>query len=51
MPFVQHPLHLQVHRVTVPELKRILRGGQIMLPTACTCYFALDELEQRGLLR
>jgi len=40
----------QVHRVAVPELKRILRGGQVMLPSACTCYYALDELEQRGLL-
>lgn len=40
----------QVHRVAVPELKRILRGGQVMLPSACTCYYALNELQPGGLL-
>jgi hypothetical protein len=40
----------QVHRVTVPQLRRILRSRQMMLPSVCTCYYALDELAERGLL-
>lgn len=41
---------LQVHRVTISQLKRILRSRQMMLPSVCTCYYALDELAERGLL-
>ena len=40
----------QVHRVTIPQLRRILRSRQMMLPSVCTCYYALDELAERGLL-
>ena len=47
---VCHAGALQVHRVTIPRLRRILRSRQMMLPSVCTCYYALDELTERGLL-
>ncbi len=40
----------QVHRVTVTELRRIIRSGAMMVPSVAACHIALDELQQRGLL-
>lgn len=41
-----HPA--QVLRVSIPELRRIMRSGDMMLPSVVTCYWALDELAHRG---
>lgn len=36
--------------VSVEELRHIMRSGQMLLPALTTCYMALEELQQRGLL-
>lgn len=41
---------LQVAIVTVHELRHIMRTGQMLLPALSTCYMALEELRERGLL-
>ena len=40
----------QVLRVGVPELRRLMRGGDMLLPSVTTCHWALEWLEERGML-
>ena len=39
---------IEVHRLSIPELRKLLRTGDVMLPTISTCYMALDMLQERG---
>jgi len=42
---------IQVLRVPVSELKRMIRGGvDMMLPSITTSYMALEALQENGLL-
>lgn len=41
---------MQIQRVSVTELRAILRRGEMLLPAMSTCYLALEELSSRGLL-
>jgi len=41
---------MQVERVPLPELRRIMLSGDMLLPSVATCFLALEELQQRGLL-
>ena len=41
---------MQAVTVTVEELRKILRQGDMLMPAVATCYMALDELQRRGLL-
>ena len=38
----------QVVRVSVPELRIIMRSGEMLLPSLSTCYLALEALEALG---
>eukprot|EP00208_Stichococcus_sp_RCC1054_P007188 CAMPEP_0206141878 /NCGR_PEP_ID=MMETSP1473-20131121/14512_1 /ASSEMBLY_ACC=CAM_ASM_001109 /TAXON_ID=1461547 /ORGANISM="Stichococcus sp, Strain RCC1054" /LENGTH=269 /DNA_ID=CAMNT_0053536617 /DNA_START=306 /DNA_END=1115 /DNA_ORIENTATION=+ len=42
--------HIEVHRVTLKELRRIIRSGAMMVPSIAACHLALDELQLRGLI-
>lgn len=42
--------HIEVHRVSIAELRRIIRSGLMMVPSIAACHVALDELSMRGLL-
>ena len=37
-----------MHRLSVPELRQLLRSGDVMLPTISTCYMALETLQEMG---
>ena len=37
-----------MHRLSIPELRRLLRNGDVMLPTISTCYMALETLQEMG---
>jgi hypothetical protein len=39
--------YIQVVRVSIPELKKIMKSGAMMLPSVTTCYWAMDYLEER----
>ena len=41
---------LQVKRISIPALKEVLRSGNMLLPSVTTSYFAMEELQKRGLL-
>lgn len=41
---------MQVVKVTVAELRGILRQGDMLMPAVATCYMALDELQRREML-
>ncbi|GAB4819899.1 hypothetical protein N2152v2_006945 [Parachlorella kessleri] len=41
---------IEVLRVGIPELRRLMRSGDMMLPSVATCFWALDELAQLGYL-
>lgn len=41
---------IQVHRVALKELRRIIRSGAMMVPSIAACHLALDELQLRGLI-
>jgi hypothetical protein len=38
--------YIQVVRVSIPELKKIMKGGEMMLPSVTTCYWAMDYLAE-----
>jgi hypothetical protein len=38
---------IRIMRVTVPELRAIMRGGNMMLPSVTTCWWALEFLAAR----
>lgn len=42
--------HIQVLRVPISELKRIMISGEMLLPSVTTCYLAFEVLQSRGLL-
>lgn len=35
---------IEIHRVTVEQLRNIMVSGDMMLPSVTTCYLALDRL-------
>ncbi len=39
---------IEVHRLSIPELRKLLRTGDVMLPTISTCYMALEMLLEMG---
>ena len=39
---------IEVHRVSVPQLRQLLAHADVLLPTMTTCYMALDRLAQMG---
>ena len=41
---------IEVLRVSISELRSILRSGEMMLPSMTTCYLTLEELTKRGLI-
>ncbi|GFR46294.1 hypothetical protein Agub_g7850 [Astrephomene gubernaculifera] len=41
---------IEVSRVTIPDLKQLIRNGELMLPSVYTTLLALDELQRRGLI-
>ena len=41
---------IEVQRYTVTELKQLLVGGNMLLPSVATCYMALDTLREQKLL-
>ena len=41
---------IEVHRVSVPQLRQLLAHADVLLPTMTTCYMALDRLAQLGYL-
>ena len=41
------PLCPQVVRVGLPELRRLMLSGDMLLPSVATCYLALERLEAR----
>jgi hypothetical protein len=41
---------MQIQRVDMEELRRIMRRGEMLLPALSTCHLALEELRLRGLL-
>ena len=40
----------QVVRVSLPELRRLMLGGDMLLPSVATCFLALERLQQLGCL-
>ncbi len=41
----------QVVRVGLPELRRLMLSGDMLLPSVTTCFLALERLQQQGLLK
>lgn len=41
---------IEVHRMGLPELRRIMVGGDMLLPSVATCFLALDRLRELGLV-
>lgn len=37
-------------RVTLTELRRLMLGGDMLLPSVATCFLALERLQQLGRL-
>lgn len=48
--FFPPPLPRQVLRVPVDEFKRLMLGGDMLLPSITTGFMALERLQQEGLL-
>lgn len=42
---------LQVVRVGLPELRRLMLSGDMLLPSVTTCFLALERLQEQGLLK
>ena len=42
--------NIEVHRVTVSELLRIMESGAMLPPSIATCYKALQGLRSRGMV-
>lgn len=40
--------YIQVVRVSLPELRRLMVGGDMLLPSVATCFLALEVLQQQG---
>ena len=36
--------YIQILRVSIPELRRIMKSGEMMLPSVSTCWWALEYL-------
>eukprot|EP00897_Mesotaenium_endlicherianum_P000986 jgi/Mesen1/10889/ME000935S10227 len=41
---------IEIHHVTIPELKKIMYSGDMMLPSVVTCAMAIEYLQEDGLL-
>lgn len=41
---------IEVHRVGLPELRALMTGGDMLLPSVATCFLALDHLRCLGLI-
>lgn len=39
---------IEVHRMGIPDLREVMRGGNMLLPSITTSYLALEELQKRG---
>lgn len=37
----------QVARVGLPELRRLMLSGDMLLPSVATCFLALERIQQR----
>ncbi|PRW56079.1 NUDIX hydrolase domain-like [Chlorella sorokiniana] len=44
-------LTIEVVRVGLPELRRLMLSGDMLLPSVTTCFLALERLQQQGLLK
>ena len=41
---------IEILKVGMSELRKIMRSGEMMLPSLTTCFLALEELQKRGLI-
>ena len=41
---------IEVHRVGLAELRALMTGGDMLLPSVATCFLALDRLRCQGLI-
>ena len=41
---------IEVHRVSIRQLRGIMTSGEMLLPSVTTCYMALERLHEMGLL-
>ena len=41
---------IEVHTVGLPQLREIMHSGDMLLPSMTTCFLALAQLQQEGLL-
>lgn len=39
---------IEVHRVSLGELRRVMASGDMLLPSVATCFLALDRLRCLG---
>ncbi|KAI7843822.1 hypothetical protein COHA_002720 [Chlorella ohadii] len=44
-------LTIEVVRVGLPELRRLMLSGDMLLPSVTTCFLALERLQEQGLLK
>lgn len=42
--------YIEVYRVGIPELKEIVKSGDMTLPSMTTCFLALDRLAELEML-
>lgn len=41
---------MEVHEVTVSDLRELILSGQLQVPSICAFYMGLEVLQERGLL-
>ena len=41
---------IEVHLVGLPELRALMTGGDMLLPSVATCFLALERLRCLGLI-
>ena len=41
---------IEVHKVSIRELRAIMVSGSMLLPSITTCFLALEQLQEQGLL-
>ena len=41
---------IEVHRLDLQELRQLIASGNMLLPSVCTCFMALEHLASLGLI-
>ena len=39
---------MQIHRMSMADLRKVMRDGNMLLPSITTCFLAIAELQTRG---